>query len=264
VLGSFVGRYLGGLVTEIRSWEAAFLVLGVLTLTLAVVLWRGLPRSRRFRPSAGVGAALRGLPAGLRNRRLLATCAVGFGTLFGQVATFTYISFHLAAAPYHLNTRQLGEVVAVFLVGMLINPLLGRLALRHGELRLLQFGLLLGLAGILLTLTSPLPTILLGLGMLAASTFVSQSMSISIVPKLAPELRSAAVGLYVSAYYLGGTAGALLPGLLWSRLGWPGTVALVALAQLVVAIIATQAWRDLATPRRDPDPRPPPEEPAAG
>ena len=43
-----------------------------------------------------------------RNRRLVATCAVGFCILFTQVAMFTYVTFHVAAPPYSLSTVALG------------------------------------------------------------------------------------------------------------------------------------------------------------
>ena len=44
----------------------------------------------------------------LRNPKLLATYAVGFGVLFNFIATFTYVSFHLAAPPYNFSSTLLG------------------------------------------------------------------------------------------------------------------------------------------------------------
>lgn len=243
VLGSFVGRYLGGALTQFYGWSTAFGTLGVLSLLLVAALTRVLAPQRNFAAGGDWRSSLLGLVKIAGNRRLLATCAIGFGTLFCQVATFTYVSFHLAAAPYRLNAHQLGEVVAVFLVGMVATPFAGRLAQRHGTLRLLRSGLLIGAAGMLLTLARPLPVILAGLTLLAASTFIAQSMSTAVVPKLVPAARSAAVGLYVLSYYLGGSLGAQLPGMLWDRFGWNGCVALVVFTQALVAVIAGFAWR---------------------
>src|SRR2546423_793129 len=39
-----------------------------------------------------------------RNRQLVATYAIGSCVLFTQVATFTYVTFHLAAPPFSLGT----------------------------------------------------------------------------------------------------------------------------------------------------------------
>ena len=58
----------------------------------------------------------------LRNRRLVATCAVGFCILFTQVAMFTYVTFHLAAPPYSLSTVALGWLFVVYLVGAAVMP----------------------------------------------------------------------------------------------------------------------------------------------
>ena len=58
-----------------------------------------LPRERKFVRSEGLIASVRQMLAHFRNKQLLATYAVGFGVLFNFIATFTYISFRLAAAP---------------------------------------------------------------------------------------------------------------------------------------------------------------------
>ena len=52
-----------------------------------------------------------------RNPQLLATYAVGFGVLFNFIATFTYISFRLAAPPYNFSPTALGAIFVVYLVG---------------------------------------------------------------------------------------------------------------------------------------------------
>ncbi len=49
-----------------------------------------------------------------RSRRLVATFAVGFNVLFSLVGVFTWITFHLSAAPFNLSTD--GAQLAVFCV----------------------------------------------------------------------------------------------------------------------------------------------------
>ena len=55
----------------------------------------------------------------LRNPRLLAIYAVGFGTLFNFVALFTYVSFVLAAPPFNLSPTLLGAIFVTYLRGRL-------------------------------------------------------------------------------------------------------------------------------------------------
>ena len=58
-----------------------------------------LPRERGF-DFRGIGASVRQMLR-LKDPQLVATYAIGFGTLFNFIAMFTYVSFHLAAPPYN-------------------------------------------------------------------------------------------------------------------------------------------------------------------
>ena len=61
--------------------------------------------------------------AHFRNGQLLATYAVGFGVLFNFICTFTFVSFHLAAAPYNLSASWLGAIFVVYIVGSVLGTL---------------------------------------------------------------------------------------------------------------------------------------------
>src|SRR5205085_9135037 len=99
----------------------------------------------------------------LRNRRLVATCGVGFSVLFTQVAMFTYVTFHLAAPPYSLSTVALGWLFVVYLVGAIATPFAGRWIDAHGHRSGIGSAMTIGAAGALLTLVPWLPAIVAGL-----------------------------------------------------------------------------------------------------
>jgi len=44
-------------------------------------------------------------------------------------------------------------------------------------------------------------------------------------------------------YYIGGSAGAGIPGTFWARGGWPACVALIAGVQIVIIVLATLFWQ---------------------
>ena len=69
----------------------------------------------------------------LRNPQLVATYAVGFGTLFNFIATFTYINFVLAAPPYSFSATLLGAIFFVYLLGAAVTPMTGRFIHRFGR-----------------------------------------------------------------------------------------------------------------------------------
>ena len=98
VLGGFVGRVVSGQAAAFWGWRASFVSVGALSLCCAVGLALRLPRDRAFDERASRGEVRgSGLVARLTTRPLLGTYAAGFCVLFTQVATFTYITFHLAA-----------------------------------------------------------------------------------------------------------------------------------------------------------------------
>jgi MFS transporter, YNFM family, putative membrane transport protein len=99
------------------------------------------------------------------------------------------------------------------------------------------------LTGVLLTLQMHLAPILIGLTLCSSGVFICQAAATSHLRVAAPpHVRTFAAGLYLSAYYLGGTVGGELPSAIWSRAGWPGCVALVAALQCVTLAIAWFGW----------------------
>lgn len=242
VLGSFCGRFISGLVTAAHGWRTTFLVMGLLNLLfLPLIAWL-LPRSRNFTPSASLLASLSGAGGHLRNRPLLATYGVGFALLFAQVGTFTYVNFYLSAAPFHLSTHALSFIFFVFLIGMAVTPFSGGWALRWGMRKVGLAALGMSALGLLLTLSHWLPQILLGLVLSSAGVFIVQSLATATVPRLARGARSAAVGLYLTSYYFGGSVGASLPASLWPFAGWHGCVLLVLLVQGAAAVLVHRTW----------------------
>jgi YNFM family putative membrane transporter len=72
---------------------------------------------------------------------------------------------------------------------------------------------------------------------LVVGMFMAQGVVPAFVNATAREAKGSASGLYLTAYYLGGTLGSSVPGLAWERWGWPGVVA-ACLGALAVALVA--------------------------
>jgi predicted MFS family arabinose efflux permease len=241
VLGGFAGRMVAGLVAEFLDWRWIFVIVGVASLGIAVVIARGLPPERGFRGVQKVavfGPALEHL----RNPRLLATFASGFCVLFSMIALFTYATFHLAAQPFLLSPGKLGAIFCVYLAGAAITPAAGRAIDRYGHRPVVLGATLLGTAGALATLIPTVPAILFGLMLGSCGVFVAHSAAISHVGVVAGHARALAVGLYVSFYYTGGSFGSTAPAWIWESYGWPGCVALLLATQAVLAATAWWGW----------------------
>jgi MFS transporter, YNFM family, putative membrane transport protein len=242
-IGGFSGRFIPGLLTDVIGWRSAIQVVALLTLIAAIVVAAMLPRERNFiRSSGGIVAPVTQMVRHLRDRRLVATYAIGFGVLFNFVATFTYVNFHLAAAPYRFSPTLLGALFLTYLVSSPIVPWAGRAIALFGRRRFVLGVIALWVAGALLLLAPPVALIVAGLTLCAICGMVCQAVSTGYVTLSAKEGRSSAVGLYASIYYVGGSAGAYVTGLAWASAGWSGCVAVIVLVQAIIALIVAAAW----------------------
>ncbi len=243
-VGGFLGRFLTGTVSDLIGWRGAFLTDAALTAICAVAIVILLPREKRFVKAESIRASLRQMVRHLGDPRLLATFAVGFGVLFNFIATFTYVNFLLAAPPYNLSPSALGSIFVVYLLGMISASLTGRAIARFGRRAFVIAAIVIWIGGILLTLIPALPVIILGLALAGASGMVCQASSTSYVSTTAKGGVSSAVGLYVTAFYTGGSVGAFLPGLYWTTTGWPGTVAMVTASLVAMGAVVLLFWTD--------------------
>lgn len=174
----------------------------------------------------------------LRNRAVLACCAIGFCILFAFVGTFTYVTFVLAAPPFGLSPMQLGLTCLVFLPSVLTTPLAGRLAQRAGPRMVLAGGLGLACIGLPLLLSPGLVGVVAGLVLVASGTFLAQAIATGIVGRQAPHDRAGASGLYLGAYFSGGLIGSATLGLAFQQFGWIGCVGGIGIALALALALA--------------------------
>ena len=245
VIGGVTGRLLGGLVAAEFNWPSSFVLLSVLGFGTALALWWSLPPERRSgQTAAGPEGVWR---VHLRNRQLVATYAVGFGMLCTQVAMFTYVPFLLAAPPFSLSTAALGLLFLTYVVGAAVTPLAGRGIDGYGHRAVLVAALGLCATGSLLTLAPSLPVIAAGLSIFATGVFFAQASSSSHVAHHAEHNRALAIGMYATAYYLGGSVGGSVPAAFWNTGGWPACVAFILAVETVMLVVAWRFWKPLVS-----------------
>jgi YNFM family putative membrane transporter len=244
IFGGFFGRFLAGFTAGLAGWRASFVVLAVCTTLSALYVGIALPREARFHPVRGLRNTMEGFADHITNTRLLATYVVGFTVLFSIVTAFTYANFLLAAPPYNLGPAALGSIFVVYMVGMVTTPIATRLAIRFGRLNTLALAVAAAIGGLLLTLLPSLIAIIAGLGVIAGAVFVQAALAIGFISAVARRAKSAAVGLYVTFYYIGGSLGGIAPAGIWHSSGWPGCVALSILMQVIMLVVAAMFWRE--------------------
>ena len=241
-IGGFCGRFIPGFFADLIGWRAAYGVVAALTLLAAIVVALTLTRERHFVPSGGLANSMRHMVRHLRDRRLIATYAIGFGVLFNFIATFTYVSFHLAAPPYLFTPTLLGALFLTYLASSPLVPWVGRGIALFGRRPFVLGIIAIWIVGVLLLLAPPVSLILTGLTLCAVCGMLCQAISTGYVTMTAKEGRSSAVGLYATMYYTGGSAGAFLGGIAWTLAGWGGCVAMIVAMLVVISIIVAFAW----------------------
>jgi sugar phosphate permease len=87
---------------------------------------------------------------------------------------------------------------------------------------------------------------MIGLTLACTGVFIANSAGSSYVGSAATESRASAVGLYVTFYYMGGSAGSAVPGYAWTHGGWPACVAVIVCVQLLTITLALIFWKPLA------------------
>jgi predicted MFS family arabinose efflux permease len=241
--GGFLGRFVPGMLTQYVGWRGGFLALALGSAICLVVVFFLLPTEKKFVRATNIAASLRQMVEHVRNPRLLATFAVGFGVLFNFIATFTFISFHLAAPPFNRSPAFLGSIFVVYLFGAVAALYLGRVIAWLGRRTFVLCVLAVWIGGMLLSLIPSIPAIVLSLIIASACGILTQASSTSFVATTAKTGTSAAVGLYVTSFYIGGTFGGWLPGLAYEAGGWPYSLAMVVGMLMIMSAIVATSWK---------------------
>ena len=251
VSGGFSCRVISGFVAAHAPWQRVFLVLGSLNLLLAAAIWAWLPQETQPHSSErGWGSAL---ASHLRNRQLLAACLVGFCVLFSLVGVFTYVTFYLAAPPFHLEPAALGSIFFVYLAGVVVTPVAGRAIDRYGHRVSLAAAIAFSTSGVALTLIPRLALVAAGLAVCCTGVFIAQASASAFVGTAVTRQRAMAIGLYSMFYYFGGSAGASVPGIFYTRGGWRECAAFLAAVQIATVLMALLFWKPTPSANRPSD-----------
>lgn len=248
-VGGFLGRFIPGMLTEHFGWRGGFLALSVISLICLIAVATLLTREHKFVRTANFAASARQMLTHLRNPRLLPTYAVGFGVLFNFIATFTFISFYLAAPPFNCSPAFLGSIFFVYLIGSAVALWTGRGIAWLGRRNFMLCALAAWAVGMVITLIPAIPAIVIGLVIVSTCGILAQACSTSFVAVTAQGGTSSAVGLYVTCFYIGGTFGGWLVGHTYEWGGWPAATGPVIAMIAIMALIVTLTWNNGVQPR---------------
>jgi len=243
--GAVMGRLLAGWMTYLYSWQEAFGLFAFLLLVALFVMAWGLP-STKVVQGRGKIVKREAFFGYLFKPQILSVLLIPLVVFFSFMAITTFVTYHLAQAPFGLNEAELGSLFLVLLLAVVTSPLAGYYSDKLGRVKVLFLALTSLVVGILLTLSSSLELILLGMGLVTIGMFSVQSVTPTYLGDLVPDDRATVAVLYQTFFYLGGALGTLLPVLAWDYGGYEAVVmlcmglVLIGLSSFFVIIVKRQ------------------------
>jgi MFS transporter, YNFM family, putative membrane transport protein len=239
VLGGLGGRLLGGWLHPPLHWRYAFVSAAALTLLATVTALRAMPVAPRQPLSKQPAVGYRALLKRWRLVRIFC-CAAGSFAIFSSV--FNYLPFRLAGSPFHFSTEQTTLLYLVYVIGIFMGPVAGRISNRFGSGNTLIAGAaLLGVSLALVTLPA-VTAVVVGLLGVCTGFFTIHAAAVGALNRNLTGGQGRANALYVLFYYVGGWLGITGAGLAYPHGGWPAVVLIGGLL-LVIPIMVGIAER---------------------
>lgn len=225
VLGGLGGRLLGGWIHPPLHWRYAFFSAAGLILVTTVLALLALPRSSEgTRKAGGSIASFRSL---LFNADLFLYYCCGAGAFLMFSPVFNYLPYRLAGAPFNFSTELITMIYLVYVLGIFLGPIAGRLSNQYGGGTTLIAGtVILGASQALLLIPSVF-TVILGLLGICAGFFTIHAVAVGLLNSRLSDGHGKANALYVLFYYAGGWLGITGAGFTFESNGWPGVIGFV-------------------------------------
>lgn len=229
VIGILGARFVAGVLADLGGWRAVYLTSAFLTLAMAGLLWRILPRNLSPGSTDSYTATLRSIPILFLTDRILLVRGILALLIFAAFSTFwTALVLPLSAAPFDYSHTQIGLFGLVGMAGAIAATGAGRLADRGlGQLTTgVSLTFLLASWGLIALLPLSIPALLIGVVLLDLAVQAVHVTNQSIIFDRHPQARSRLVGGYMVFYSLGSAIGAIAATIAYANGGWIGVSAL--------------------------------------
>lgn len=225
VLGILLARTVAGLLTDIAGWRSVYLLSAAVTLAIAALLFRGLPRQERPAAKVPYPRLIASLFMLLAEEPVLRIRAVIAMLIFANITTLlTPLVLPLSAPPFSLSHFDVGLFGLAGAAGALAAARAGRWTDRgHGQrvtgialaLMLLAWWPISMLSHSILWLVAGVVVIDFGL---QAAHVTNQGM----IYRVRPEAQSRLTAAYMIFYSIGSAVGSSTSTIVYAQAGWSG------------------------------------------
>ncbi|MEK5490121.1 MFS transporter [Paenibacillus sp. FSL R7-0297] len=241
VIGILLARTFAGVLTDIAGWRSVYLVSAGLTLIMAGVLFRVLPKDEPSRESLSYLQLLHSLFTLFAQERILRIRAVLALLIFTAFSIlWTSLVLPLSAPPLSLSHTAIGAFGLAGAAGALAAAQAGRLADRGLGQRTTGVALILLLLSWLpISYTEhSLPALIIGIILLDLAVQAVHVTNQSMILTVRPEARSRLTAGYMIFYSIGSATGSIASTSIYAHSGWNG----VCLLGAIVSALALLFW----------------------
>jgi len=241
VVGILLARTIAGVMADLAGWRAIYLLSAGLTLLMALLLLRVLPRDEAAQPASRYGALIASVFSLFRQEPVLRQRAIlALLTFASAMVLWTPMVLPLAAPPLSLSHSEIGLFGLAGAAGALAAARAGHLADRGLGQWVSGLSLLLMLASWLpIALTqSSLWALLLGVITLDLGLQAVHVTSQSMIYSVRPEAQSRLTAGYMLFYSIGSALGSITSTAMYAWAGWTG----VCLLGAVINAVALSYW----------------------
>ncbi|WP_299804274.1 sugar transporter [uncultured Shewanella sp.] len=239
VLGIPLGRVIGQLV----GWRSIFAIIGLLTLAMMLLLWRGLPSL-----PATHGGSWRSLPSLARNKALLWLYLLTIVLVTAHYSVYTYLE-PLLQEHFGYSANITTMILLTFgAAGLIGSGLFSRYQGKYAQQLLILAIAILGCCMAMLPFVASQIWLLLPLCILWGTGMMLMCLSLqSKALKLAPDATDVAMAIYSGLFNVGIGGGALLGSIIAARYGviqngnWAMLLIVLALVPLFFLLQARRA-----------------------
>jgi len=251
-IGGLLGRFILSALTDLYSWRIGLGVIGVLYLIISISFFFALPDSRHHTPQkTHLFAFGKNFSATVRNNTAMKVYLIGFIVAGSFIAMYNYIAFPLMGPPYFLSQTAIGALFAVYLIGTVSSPFMGRMSDHYGSGKILGASIGIMIVGALATV---LPSLIAKIGGLAVFTFGyfgASTTACSWAGKCCSADKAQGSALYYLFFYAGYSVIGTGAGVFLAKYNWAGLIALLTclLAGALLVAIRLVTAESAQTPR---------------
>jgi len=218
--GILLGRALGGFIAEHWGWRSTFLVGAILTSVVWLILLLMLPQDSP-KPKHSYISLMKSLIVLWRTEKQLRQATYIQALLFASfIGVWTVLALYLHEQ-FKLGADVAGLMGIVGAVGVLIAPIVGRLADHRGPYTVIGLGILImAISFLVLGVWGTLIGLVFGIILLDLGEQTALIANQHIIYSLHPEARSRINTVFMTGMFMGGALGSYGLSLAWRLGGW--------------------------------------------